>query len=253
MDRRHIHGFVSCDKSNEVRGFDAADQMDLYCDWYEGGYLSSTGECFDIGDTTRRALILHQTTKNPFSGSADPMSAGNGSLMRLAAVPMFYYPDRDRVLYFSGESSRTTHGAPECIDACRLFGDMLRRALSGASKQEILFGGGPDLVASAAIKAIALGECSVKNVDDIQGTGYVVKSLEAALCCFLNTETFRDAILKAVNLGDDADTTAVICGQISGAFYGESGIPLDWLERLAMREKISQLAEQIRLSSPNIG
>jgi ADP-ribosyl-[dinitrogen reductase] hydrolase len=161
---------------------------------------------------------------------------------------MFFFPDRDRVLHFSGESSRTTHGAAECLDACRVFGDMLRRALVGASKQETLFGTGLDVAATASVKAIARGEYRDKTADDIHGTGYVVQSLEAALWCFLTTETFKDAVLKATNLGDDADTTAAICGQIAGAYYGESGIPTDWLEPLAMREEIGALADQLHVT-----
>ena len=78
-----------------------------------------------------------------------------------------------------------------------------------------------------------------------------MQSLEAALWCFLNTETYQDAILKATNLGDDADTTAAICGQIAGAYYGESGIPTDWLELLTMREEIGALADQLHVAKSN--
>ena len=196
----------------EKRGFDAVDQMNRYCDWYESGYLSSTGDCFDIGNTVSQALHQFKVSGEPFSGSTNPRSAGNGCLMRLAPVPMFYFPDRDRTLHFSGESSRTTHGTAECIDASRLFGDMLLRALSGASKAEILFGSELEIVGLPSIQAIAQGAYRDKSIADIQGRGYVVKSLEAALWCFWTTETFEQAILAATNLGDDADTTTAICG-----------------------------------------
>jgi ADP-ribosyl-[dinitrogen reductase] hydrolase len=96
---------------------------------------------------------------------------------------------------------------------------------------------------------IARGDYRSKPAGEIRGTGYVVQSLEAALWCFLQTETFEAAILKAANLGDDADTTSAICGQVAGAFYGESGIPKKWLEKLAMREEITMLAD--RLSEAN--
>ena len=85
-----------------------------------------------------------------------------------------------------------------------------------------------------------------KGEDEIPGSGYVVHSLEAALWCFHTTNTYRDAILRAVNLGDDADTTAAVCGQIAGAYYGVQGIPAGWLDRLAMREEIDQLARGLR-------
>jgi len=232
-----------------VKGFDAVDQMNRYCNWYEHGYLSSTGHCFDIGSTTRQALHRYKDTGDPFAGSNAPLSAGNGSLMRLAPVPMFYFPDRERMLHFSSESSRTTHGATECIDACRLFSDMLLRALTGLNKQDVLFGSDPGMVVSPAIQAIARGEYRNKSINDIHGTGYVVNSLEAALWCFLMTESFDQAILQAANLGDDADTTAAICGQIAGAFYGESLIPAHWLERVAMRDAISKLADELYAAS----
>lgn len=233
----------------KVGAFDAMDQMNRYCNWYKHGYLSSTGDCFDIGNTVRQALYQYKTSGNPFSGSTHPRSAGNGCLMRLAPVPMFYFPDRDRILHFSGESSRTTHGAVECIDASRLFGDILFRALSGASKTDILFGNVLETIASPSIQSIASGEYQNKLINDIRGTGYVVESLEAALWCFWTTETYEQAILAATNLGDDADTTAAICGQVAGAYYGQSGIPIHWLRQLTMREEITELADQLQTAA----
>jgi ADP-ribosyl-[dinitrogen reductase] hydrolase len=230
----------------KVGKFDAADQMNRYCNWYEYGYLSSTGDCFDIGNTVSQALYQYKTSGNPFSGSTNPRTAGNGCLMRLAPIPMFYFPDRDHILHFSGESSRTTHGAVECIDASRLFGDILFHALSGASKTEILSRNDLESIASPSIQSIASGEYQSKLVNDIRGTGYVVESLEAALWCFWSTETYEQAILAATNLGDDADTTAAICGQVAGAYYGESGIPIHWLRQLTLRDKITELADQLQ-------
>jgi len=229
----------------EVGQFDAKDQMNRYSDWFEFGYLSSTGKCFDIGNTVRQALAQYKASGNPFSGSTHPRTAGNGCLMRLAPVPMFYFPDRDRVLHFSGESARTTHGAVECVEASRLFGCVLFGALSGASKTEILFGHAPELFESPSLQAIAKGEYRDKAINLIRGTGYVVASLEAALWCFLMTDTYEQAILTAANLGDDADTTAAICGQVAGAYYGEAGIPTGWLEKLTMRREITELADQL--------
>jgi len=229
----------------EAGGFDAADQMNRYSNWFEFGYLSSTGKCFDIGNTVRQALTQYKTSGDPFSGSTHPRTAGNGCLMRLAPIPMFYFPDRDRILHFSGESARTTHAATDCIEASRLFGSMLFRALSGASKTEILFEDTSEIVESPSLQAIAKGEYRTKAIDTIRGTGYVVESLEAALWCFLTTDTYEQAILVAANLGDDADTTAAICGQVAGAYYGVSGIPKHWLEKLTMRSEITKLADQL--------
>ncbi len=230
-------------------GFDPRDQMERYCRWWREGYLSSTGECFDIGNTVRSALCRFMESKEPYSGSIDPGSAGNGSLMRLAPVPMFFFPDHKRVVHYSAESSRTTHGAAESLDACRVFGDMLCRALAGSSKDEILKASGGAKIGCDSILSIAAGDYQKKPRDNIQNTGYVVHSLEAALWCFWRTTTFEEAVLEATNLGGDADTIAAICGQISGAFYGAAAIPKRWLARLAMRRDITKIADMLHAAS----
>lgn len=231
------------------RGFDARDQMERYVRWWEDGYLSSTGRCFDIGTTTSAALGRYLDTHDPFAGSEDLHSGGNGSLMRLAPVPMYFYPDLVEAVHYAGESSRTTHGAAECVDACRLFAAMLVKAFAGQTKEEILTGphysSGAPAALSPAIQAIADGEYQRKSGRAITGSGYVVDSLEAALWCFFSADNFRDAILAAVNLGDDADTTAAVCGQIAGAHYGIAGIPSQWLEPLALRAEIEALADRL--------
>ena len=228
------------------QAFDPMDQMERYVRWNHKGHLSSTGTCFDIGITTSSALRRFEQTGEPFAGSADPNSAGNGSIMRLAPVPMFFRRDIEQAVHYAEESSRTTHGAQECVDACRLFALILVKALDGKSKEEILVS--PDAAKmnlAPKIQTIAAGEYAEKMEDEIQGSGYVVESLEAALWCFRKTDTFRDAVLKAVNLGGDADTTAAVCGQIAGAYYGESGIPAGWLDKLCMREKITKFADRL--------
>ena len=229
----------------ERHGFDARDQMERYCRWADEGYLSSTGVCFDIGHTVTSALRRFQRTGNPFAGSTDPHSAGNGCIMRLAPIPMFFFPDWEAAERYAAESSRTTHGAPECVDACRLLARMLCRALAGMSKEQITLGDAGAFTGEAAIVAIARGEYLGKSEAEIRGSGYVVESLEAALWCFHRAGSFREAILMAANLGDDADTTAAVCGQIAGAYYGESGIPGGWLEQLALRSEITHLADQL--------
>ena len=230
----------------EKRGFEAHDQMNRYVDWYKHGYLSSTGRCFDIGNTTRAALHQFQQTGDPFSGSTDPRAAGNGSLMRLAPVPLFYYPDREKMRYYAAESSRTTHAAAACLDACRLFAELLYLALAGADKETLLTGSDPDIVTELAIRVMATGSYRQKTVAQIRGSCYVVDSLEAALWCFAQTDSYEAAVLAAANLGDDADTTAAICGQIAGAYYGLPGIPERWLVPLTLRQEITTLADQLQ-------
>ena len=230
----------------EKHAFDPHDQMERYGRWHDEGYLSSNGRCFDIGMTISNALGRFKETGDPFSGPTNPRSAGNGCIMRLAPVPMFFHPDLEEVTYYSGESSRTTHGARECIDACRLFGAMISQALAGKTKDEILFSGYDDKHSlSPKIQEIAQGRYREKSEDKISGSGYVVACLEAALWSFYHTANFRDAVLRAVNLGDDADTTGAVCGQIAGAFYGASAIPQEWLDILAKYDLIVELAEKL--------
>lgn len=231
-------------------GFDAHDQMQRYLDWFENGYRSSTGTCFDIGNTTRSALNWFRRTGNPLAGSDDPMSAGNGSIMRLAPQPLFYHPDRVAILRYAGPSSTTTHAAAECIEACTLMADLLCNALDGQAPDALLRPSREHAFQSPRIAGIARGEYRDKARGEIRGSGYVAESLEAALWCFHATGNFRDAILAAANLGDDADTTAAICGQIAGACYGESGIPGGWLQNLHAVDGIRELADRLLEAQP---
>ncbi|MBT8402163.1 MAG: ADP-ribosylglycohydrolase family protein [Rhodothermia bacterium] len=231
--------------------FDPLDQMQRYVRWWREGYRSSKGFCFDIGGTVRQSLAMFEATSNPFSGSRDPRSAGNGSLMRLAPVVMFFSDQPAEAIRFAGESSRTTHAAAAAIDSCRYFGGLLVGALSGESRERILAplyrpdGCWEKGSLVAEVEEVAAGSFLRREPPSIQGTGYVVRSLEAALWAFARAENFRDGCLAAVNLGDDADTTGAIFGQIAGAYWGMTGIPDEWLERLWMAEEIIELAERI--------
>lgn len=229
----------------ECAGFDAKDQMDRYIRWSEEGYLSSNGECFDIGGTVSSALSRYRRTGTPFAGSTDPQQAGNGCIMRLAPVPMWFYPDIQAMAYLAAESSRTTHGTAECLDACRFLARLLWRAFEGQTKEDVLFA---DNAFSGApkIQAIARGDFRHKSRDDVHGTGYVVDCLEAALWCVGTTDTFEAAVLEAANLGDDADTTAAVAGQVAGALYGVDGIPGRWREKVVMADAIGGLADRLR-------
>ena len=164
-------------------GFDPADQMGRYLNWWQWGYLSATGECFDIGMTVRQALADYQEHGQPLAGSSDPQTAGNGSLMRLAPVVLFHYPDLAQVREFAGASSRTTHGAAEAIECCQLLAGLIAKALDGASKQQLqrLDAQG---FRESKVAALAQGNYLDKTRDQIRGNGYCVDSLEAALWCF---------------------------------------------------------------------
>lgn len=234
-----------------AKGFDPDDQMVRYTRWYREGYLSSTGKCFDIGNTTARALQKYEGDRNPFAGATDPNTAGNGALMRLAPIPMFYAPDANAVMHYAAESTRTTHGASEAIECSKLFSLQLCEALVGHSKDAILAVTYPEPL-SAKVDAIARGAYMAKSIDEIRGSGYAVESLEAALWCFWHTSSFKSAVLQAANLGDDADTTAAICGQLAGAYYGVQEIPESWLQQLAMEQEIISLADRLMTERPGL-
>ena len=225
-------------------GFDARDQMARYLNWWQWGYLSSTGECFDIGMTVRDALTRFQQNGEPFAGSHEPNTAGNGSLMRLAPVVLFFHPQRKELLARCADSSRTTHAAPEAVECCMLFGLILSEALSGATRAELLQQD-PTRFDEPAVAALARGDYLARSAEQIVGSGYSVASLTAALWCFQHSDSFEAAVLLAANLGDDADTTAAITGQLAGAYYGVQGIPAHWLARLHMHDEIQQTADQL--------
>ena len=236
----------------EQNGFVPIDQLQRYLQWYRRGYLSSKGYCFDIGITTRSALMRFEKTGEPYCGSTNPNNAGNGSIMRLAPVPLFFAQNPSEAIAFSGESSRTTHGAATAIDACRYLGALLVGAVNGVSREELLsayYSPIPNYWQENPlvdeIDAIAAGSFKHRQPPEIQGSGYVVESLEAALWAFYRSQSFEEGCLLAVNLGDDADTTGAVYGQLAGAFYGENGIPEFWRDRLAYRDLIASFAEQL--------
>lgn len=224
-------------------GFDPVDQMNRYCNWHQYGYMSSTGECFDIGATVVTALNSYMKTGNPFSGSVDERSSGNGSLMRLAPIAIFYRDNPAELIRYAGESSRTTHGSAECIDACKYFASLLVVAMSARKKDELL--NTFYQPTTPKVSAIASGLYLEKSYVQLTGSGYVLESLESALWCFHKADSFEEAILLAANIGNDADTTAAICGQVAGAFHGCTGIPRHWINLVQQYENIQCVADTL--------
>ncbi len=232
------HSLVEC------QGFDPQDQMRRYCDWLDHGYLSSIGSCFDVGTTVSGALRRFQKSGDPYAGSQARWSAGNGSIMRLAPIAMVY-AGHPQLLDHARNSSRTTHGAPLCIDSCAYLAQLLAALLQGASKPQ-LWQLQPACV-SPELQALANGDWRDKSYAELKGSGYVLESLEAALWCFDQTDNYADCVLAAANLGDDADTTAAVAGQLAGTCYGASGIRADWRAVLYGHDDIQQLADQLHL------
>ncbi len=236
----------------ESDGFDPLDQMQRYVRWWREGYMSSLTYCFDIGNTVRASLMRFYDTGDPYSGSTDPMSAGNGALMRLAPVSMYFAGDARQAIDRSADSSRTTHGARESIDACRYFAGLIVGALMGVDKETLLsthYSPVDEMwerdPLSGKIAEIAEGSFKHRQPPDIRGSGYVVDTLEAVLWAFYHTGDFVEGALKVVNLGEDADTTGAVYGQIAGAHYGVQAIPAQWREQLTMASDITSMADSL--------
>jgi ADP-ribosylglycohydrolase len=215
----------------ECKGFNPTDQLERYLRWYRDGYMSCLRTCFDVGSTTSKALRFEKTGE-PYCGSTDPWSAGNGSLMRLAPVPLFYGCKPEEAIERSGESSRTTHAAPAAVDAYCYLGALVVGTINGAKKEDLLsktfcpvpgYWSHKPLIFE--ITEIALGSFKRRNPPQIRGSGHGVESLEAALWAFYHSSSFTNGCLMAVNLGDDDDTSGAVYGQLAGAFDGENGIP----------------------------
>lgn len=224
---------------------DPADQLARYHRWWRDGHLSSTGVCFDIGNTTTRAILRWKNERTVTDPVVDQDAAANGSLMRLAPVPMRWAADPTTAGERSAESSRTTHPADRPVQCCRVLGTLIALAIGGTDKDDLLRPGRfADLDLHPEVRDIVVGQSYLRREPpDIRGTGYCVHALEATLWAFARSDSFRDAVLAAANLGDDADTTAAICGQLAGAFWGESGIPDAWRSKLALPDTIDSLAE----------
>jgi len=231
-------------------GWDLNDQAQRYLAWRNQGVYSVNGTCFDIGMATDAALRKFANSGDARqSGNPSERASGNGSIMRLAPVPIRYgqwlETDLERLSQYAAESSITTHASPQCVSACRYFSCLLAAFIAGQSRDEIL---SPDWHVLRGLKQIeplhvevdvvANGSFRRLQPPEIRGSGYVVKSLEAALWAVHDAQDFREAVLRAVNLGDDADTTGAVCGQLAGALWGESGIPAEWLSDLARKDML---------------
>lgn len=210
----------------EKNGFDPYDQVERYVKWFRAGYMSCTGNCFDIGNTTKAALLRYEENKDIYAGAeTDP--ATNGSLMRLAPIPLFYLKNFEETIKYAGLSSKVTHAPLNCIKACEDLARYIHRALLGKSKEEIFSDSPIDFK---------------KSYEEVSGKGDALLCLEGAMWCFYHSESFAEGAKMAVNLGDDTDTTAAVFGQVAGAFYGVNSIPAPWLNDLWDKPMIENLA-----------
>ncbi|RCW58738.1 MULTISPECIES: ADP-ribosylglycohydrolase family protein [Halanaerobium] len=234
-------------ESLSKKGFNQQDQLLRYLDWYRNGYLSSTGSCFDIGANTAHSLeFFEENEKLP---PVKDRAAGNGSLMRLAPVPIFFRDDFMDAVKYSGESSLTTHNNQMAIDSCRYFGGLLQQFINAriemdAFKVKVIKDTAVDLNLNDRV-ILAVKGAFQKNRSEIKSDGFVINTLEASIWSFLKTDSFKEALILAANLGDDADTVAAVTGQLAGAYYGYDSIPKKWTAKLAKPDLLEKIFKNL--------
>ena len=242
-----------------AKGYDIEKIGQSFVKWVKYGHWTAHGKLFDIGGTTRHSiarLIKGESAK--FSGNIFEEDNGNGSLMRILPLA-FYLKDEENIekIYQTvKEVSSITHGHFRSVFACFIYVIFAIELMKGKNKNEAY-----NYMQSIALKyaenqefnpkEIELFERILKNdisnypEDEIKSSGYVLHSLEASFWCFLNSENYSEAVLKAVNLGEDTDTTAAITGGIAGIFYGFENIPEEWVAELVRKDDIESLCENL--------
>ncbi len=235
-------------------GFNTDHMGELFVKWYYQDYWTATGEVFDIGIGTRKALYkIKNGTKAEFAGGQDEKDNGNGSLMRI--LPLVFaiqnLPIEER-FERTRKVSSITHGHNRAVIACFYYLEFAKQLIEGKSKFGIfkdLQTTLPSFFKSEGIESTELAHFDrllQNNIADlplseIRSGGYVIETIEACIWCLLNTENYKDSVLKAVNLGHDTDTTAAVTGGLAGLLYGFDGIPKEWVEKLAGVGEIEEL------------
>ena len=235
-------------------GYNLHDIADTFVQWKYKGLWASHGQAFDVGGTTARAISqLNQGTSPLKSGQTSITSNGNGSLMR--NLPIIYHiknmPVKERFEKVK-EVSSITHAHPQSVISCQIYTEILNNILKGdnikTSYEKMIpvvqdFHKGKERL--QPFDRILKQDISQLPEDKISSRGYVISSLEAALWCNLNSNSFEEAALKAVNLGDDTDTVGAITGGIAGLYYGAENIPKEWIEQLARKQDIIELSKRL--------
>ncbi len=232
---------------------DPIDQLEKYLKWLNKGYMSAAGKAVGCGLQTHRALTRFQSKRESICNIKRKKGAGNGSLMRVAPIAIFYQNDLLLAINSAKISSYTTHGLKICADACMLFVAMIVLIYQGLSKEEVLseevakylLNLLPNYQYDDEITKVILGSYKEKSRDEISSSGYVVSSLEATLWAFYNSKDFKDGLLKAVNLGDDSDTVGAIYGTIAGAYYGVQNIEQRYIDELINHKLIITKAKEL--------
>lgn len=237
------------DKLDETLNYDAI--MQAFLSWVNDGDYSPHGDCFDIGFTTRSALVNYARFHDVYTSGLDSSRAnGNGSLMRI--IPAALYADahdlspQDSVA-LAHMLSQLTHAHMRSRIGCGIFTCIAMALLKNPDKSSVREGietasalySSPEYAQEATHYARVLSPDFADLPEaDINSAGYVVSTLECAVWCLMNTENYRDCILKAVNFGEDTDTAACVAGALAGLLYGFHGIPSKWRALLVKSEAI---------------
>jgi len=233
--------------------------------WMYQNFWTARGEVFDVGIATENAIEqLEMGLPAEMSGGFEESDNGNGSLMRILPL-LFYIADKPikKRFFITREVSSITHGHIRSVIACFYYLEFARLLLAGKDKFEIyqnLKVEISDFLNLAGINSdeiILFKRLLENNIYEepeitIQSSGYVLHTLEASIWCLLTTENYRDAVLKAVNLGEDTDTTAAVTGGLAALSYGIENIPKNWIEQIARKEDIDDLAERLGAKLLNI-
>lgn len=227
--------------------------------WYYESYWTPYGNVFDIGITTRAAISRIESASKPeYAGDTHEQSNGNGSLMRI--LPLLFYlrgmTINERFEIVSKVSS-ITHGHIRSVMACFYYLEFANRLMLGVEKMQVyreLQKSLPAFFAENSVKEREIenfhrlfhGDISECAEDKVFGSGYVVHTLEASIWGVLTTDDYKTAVLKAVNLGEDTDTTAAVTGGLAGILYGWETIPENWRTQLARLNDIEDLAGRLR-------
>ena len=239
----------------DKQGCDPIDQLEKYLRWLNEGYMSATGKSVGCGKTIYRALLRFMAAPKPQCGNARmKRQAGNGSLMRVAPIAIYYRHNLHDAYQCAQTSSYTTHGLKICADACIVYVGLLVGLLEGKSKDEVLSGTYAEYLLNDVLEQYRIepeianvlhGSYKTKPREAIRSGGYVLDSLEAALWAFYHGSDYAESVLMAVNLGEDSDTTAAICGALAGAWDGYKMLPDGWKNRLANRARIEATARKL--------
>lgn len=240
----------------ETKKFDPHNQMEKYCDWFNEGYMSSRGVCFDIGTTTRNSILRYQVSKSPYSKyKRGSQSAGNAPIMRLAPIPIFF-SDKKELKEYSRLSSKTTHSESICADSTEYFALLISNAIYTNKDKydldnDIDISNMDDELQLRIKRAKEHSQTIQPDNYQILPTGYIINTLEVALYAFHKFDNYIDGLLFVISLGEDADTVGAIYGQIAGAYYGYESIPSYYKEKLMLSKFIFSIGEDLIQTSKN--